>query len=240
MVTSTTADLAGLLGLTDYEARAYLGLLREGPLTGYAVAKASGIPTSKSYEAVDGLARKGGATLLPGDPPRHAAVPPDALLSQARQKHAQALEQLGDTLAQAARPTPGSDILPLWRAGRDAGLAQTTARIGLAARTVVAALPSAVRDVLEPPLTDAAQRGVLVQSVGSGDSTLTVLIDDREAVVASLAEPAEFVGTANHALLSLCRMRLRDASVSPFLRPSEDAAEWLRWEEQKALRLLRR
>jgi len=240
VVTNTTTELAGLLGLTDYEARAYLGLLREGPLTGYAVAKASGIPTSKSYEAVDGLARKGGATLLPGDPPRHAAVPPNALLAQARQKHAQALEHLGDILAQAARPAPGGDTLPLWRAGRDAGLAQAAARIGLALRSILAALPPAVRDALEPSLTEAAQRGVLVQSVGSGDSTLTVLLDDREAIIASLAEPAEFLGTSNPALLSLCRMRLRDASVSPFLRPSEDAAEWLRWEERKALRLLGR
>lgn len=240
MVTNATTDLASLLGLTDYEARAYLGLLREGPLTGYAVAKASGIPTSKSYEAVDGLARKGGATLLPGDPPRHAAVPPDALLAQARQKHAQALDHLGGALAQAARPAGRADTLPLWRAGRDAGLAQTAARLSLALRSVIAALPSAVRDTLEPSLTDAAQRGVLVQSVGSGDHTLTMLIDDREAILASLSEPAEFIGTANPALLSLCRMRLRDASVSPYLRPSEDAAEWLRWEEQKALRLLQR
>ncbi len=240
MVTNTTTELAHLLGLTDYEARAYLGLLREGPLTGYAVAKASGIPSSKSYEAVDGLARKGGATLLPGDPPRHAAVPPDALLAQARQKHAQALEQLGDTLAQAARPAPGGDTLPLWRAGRDAGLAQTASRIAQAARSVVAALPPGARDALEPLLTDAAQRGVLVQIVGSGDSALTLLLDDREAVIASLTEPAEFLGTSNPALLSLCRMRLRDASVSPFLRPSEEAAEWLRWDEQKALRLLQR
>lgn len=240
MVTNTTTDLAGLLGLTDYEARAYLGLLREGPLTGYAVAKASGIPSSKSYEAVDGLARKGGATLLPGDPPRHAAVPPDALLAQARHKHALALDLLGSTLTQAARPAPGSDTLPLWRAGQDAGLAQTASRIGQAQRSIVAALPPAVRDTLEPSLTEAAQRGVLVQSVGSGDSTLTVLVDDREAVIASLAEPAEFVGTSNPALLALCRMRLRDASISPFLRPSEEAAEWLRWEEQKALRLLQR
>ncbi len=240
MVTNTTTELAGLLGLTDYEARAYIGLLREGPLTGYAVAKASGIPTSKSYEAVDGLARKGGATLLPGDPPRHAAVPPDALLAQARQKHAQALEQLGEILAQASRPAPGSDTLPLWRAGQDAGLAQTAARLGLAARSIVAALPPVVRDTFEPLLADAAQRGVLVQSVGSGDSTLTVLVDDREAIIASLAEPAEFLGTSNPALLSLCRMRLRDASISPFLRPSEEAAEWLRWEEKKALRLLHR
>lgn len=238
MVNNNAQELAGLLGLTDYEARAYLGLLREGPLTGYAVAKASGIPTSKSYEAVDGLARKGGATLLPGDPPRHAAVPPDALIAHARHRHAQALDALNAALSDAAQAAPGSDVPPLWRAGMDAGLAQTAARIGTATRTIVGALPLAARDALEPAFSEAAGRGVLVQSVGSGDTHLTLLLDDREAILASFSPPAEFIGTGSSALLSLCRARLRDASVSPFLRPPDEASEWLRWEEQKGRRLL--
>lgn len=239
MVNNVEQKLTGLLGLTDYEARAYVALLREGALTSYAVAKASGIPVSKSYEAVEGLARKGGAVLLPGSPSRHSAVPPDALLTGVRQRYSSALESLSAALADL--PAHAEQAVPaLWHAGPEAGLAQTAARLGTAQRTVVGALPPAGREALEAALADAARRGVLVQIVSSGDDSLTLLLDDREAILASLQAPdAEVVGSGNPALVALCRTRLRGASASPFLRPSEDVAQWLRWEEQKGLRLLK-
>jgi sugar-specific transcriptional regulator TrmB len=239
VVNSLTQELAGLLGLTDYEARAYLGLLREGPLTGYAMSKASGIPTSKSYEAAEGLARKGGAVTLPGEPVRYAAIPPDALLSQARHRHTAALEHLAATLADlSSAADPAEAVPPLWHATSEAGLAHTAGRLAAARRSIIGALPSVARDALETALTAAAGRGVLVQIVSSGDDLMTLLLDDREAILASLGDPPEIIGTGNPAAVALSRMRLRAASASPFLRPSDDMAEWLRWEEQKGLRLL--
>ena len=239
VVNNVAQKLVGLLNLTEYEARAYLGLVEQGVLTGYAVAKATHIPASKSYEAVDGLARKGGAVVLPGDPVRYAAVPADALLLQAQQRHAADLESLRTALSEAAEAAATLDELPpLWRAGREAGLAQSASRIGTARRSVIGAVPVETRSAFEQPIADAARRGVLVQIVGSGDEALTLLIDDHEAIIGSLADPIEIVGTGNPAIVALCRTRLRAASSSPFLRPADDVAEWLRWEEQKGLRLL--
>ena len=40
------------LGLSEYEAKAYVALLAENPLTAYEIAKNSGIPTSKIYEVI--------------------------------------------------------------------------------------------------------------------------------------------------------------------------------------------
>ena len=40
------------LGFSEYEAKAYIALLKESPLTAYEVAKSSGIPTSKIYEVI--------------------------------------------------------------------------------------------------------------------------------------------------------------------------------------------
>lgn len=239
MVNNLSKELARLLGLTDYEARAYLGLLRTGPATGYAAAKAFGIPTSKSYEAVEGLARKGGAVTFPGDPLRYAAVAPDILLDQMRRKHAADLERLGESLAAIADSVHRDELLPLWHSGAEPGLSQSAQRIGAAHRSIIGALPSAARDALESALGEAAQRGVLVQIVSSGDDLMTVLIDDREAIVGVFSDEAEVIGSGNTAVIALCRIRLRAASSSPFLRPSEDVAEWLRWEEQKGLRLLK-
>ncbi len=43
------------LGLSEYEARAYLALLKDYPCTAYELAKYSGIPTSKIYEVIKKL-----------------------------------------------------------------------------------------------------------------------------------------------------------------------------------------
>jgi sugar-specific transcriptional regulator TrmB len=40
------------LGFSEYEAKAYIALLKEHPLTAYEIAKKSGIPTSKIYEVI--------------------------------------------------------------------------------------------------------------------------------------------------------------------------------------------
>lgn len=40
------------LGLSEYEARAYIALLKDNPSTAYEIARSSGIPTSKVYEVI--------------------------------------------------------------------------------------------------------------------------------------------------------------------------------------------
>lgn len=46
------------IGLSEYEARAYAALIEKSPATGYELAKASGIPTSKIYEVLSRLSKK--------------------------------------------------------------------------------------------------------------------------------------------------------------------------------------
>lgn len=46
------------LGLTEYESKAYLALLKEYPQNGYTLSKNSGIPRSRIYEVLDGLTKK--------------------------------------------------------------------------------------------------------------------------------------------------------------------------------------
>lgn len=46
------------LGLTEYEVKAYLSLLENNPLNGYALSKQSGIPRSRIYEIIDSLKKK--------------------------------------------------------------------------------------------------------------------------------------------------------------------------------------
>lgn len=55
-----TASLQSL-GFSDYEAKAYVSLLIQGPQTGYQVAKASGVPRPNIYRVLDLLERRGAA-----------------------------------------------------------------------------------------------------------------------------------------------------------------------------------
>ena len=62
-------------GLTRQEAVIYLSLNRNKELTGYEVAKLTGISRSNVYNALSGLTDKGAAYLMEGNAARYSAVP---------------------------------------------------------------------------------------------------------------------------------------------------------------------
>jgi predicted transcriptional regulator len=69
------------LGFGDYEARAYAGLLQRSPLTGYELAKITGVPRANIYDIFPRLEERGAIVRL--DSPsgaRYSAVPPSELL----------------------------------------------------------------------------------------------------------------------------------------------------------------
>ncbi len=53
------------LGFSNYEAKAYLALLRDAPVTGYQLSKISGVPRSRIYETLEKLTRQGFVFSLP-------------------------------------------------------------------------------------------------------------------------------------------------------------------------------
>lgn len=61
-------------GLTKNESELYIVLCREGELTGYEAAKASGISRANAYQVLSGLVHKGGAYIMEGAVPRYVAV----------------------------------------------------------------------------------------------------------------------------------------------------------------------
>lgn len=75
-----TAQQLVELGFSHYEARAYLGLLGQDPMTGYALANATRIPQPKVYETLRRLVHKRAAVQVGDEPARFVAVPPEHLL----------------------------------------------------------------------------------------------------------------------------------------------------------------
>jgi sugar-specific transcriptional regulator TrmB len=102
------------LGLTSYEAGAYLALTRRGRATGAEVARLAGLPRQRVYDVLDGLVSRGLATVEPGRPARFAAVAPEAALGALLAAHRANLERLEQAAAAAV-----AELTPAYRAGRD-------------------------------------------------------------------------------------------------------------------------
>jgi sugar-specific transcriptional regulator TrmB len=68
------------LGLTDYEARIYLVLVRKGPVKASELSFFGQIPRAKTYGVINELERKGLVQIIPGKPEAYAAVSPGEVL----------------------------------------------------------------------------------------------------------------------------------------------------------------
>jgi sugar-specific transcriptional regulator TrmB len=102
------------LGFSHYEARAYVGLLGQEPMTGYALSNLTGIPQPKVYETLRRLARKGAAVPIGGEPARYVALPPTQLLAQLETDFRRRLADAQVELMRSAERTGQGDfrVLP--------------------------------------------------------------------------------------------------------------------------------
>ena len=88
------------LGFSEYEAKAYIALLRESPVTGYQLAKLSGVPRSMIYEVLGKLTARGAAmTLRTGGSTKYAPVPAAEFLDQLHRENEQIIDSLKDALS---------------------------------------------------------------------------------------------------------------------------------------------
>lgn len=75
MEENTVFDKLGMFGLTRQEANIYVCLCQNGELTGYEVAKLTGISRSNVYSGLCALTDKGAAYLAEGNSSKYVAVP---------------------------------------------------------------------------------------------------------------------------------------------------------------------
>src|SRR4051812_20801461 len=89
------------LGLSGYEAKAYVALITAGrPLNGYEVAKLSGVPRSTVYETLGKLVARGAAfeVRAEADALAYLALPAESLLARMRRDFEQRMSQLDEAL----------------------------------------------------------------------------------------------------------------------------------------------
>lgn len=158
------------VGLSEYEAKAYIALIKDHPATAYEVSKSSGIPTSKIYEVLGRLLEK--KFIHPanqegnGKTRRYLPVSADEVLEQYRdstQKLVESLKQDFGTLGQS--PEPGY----AWSILDDESLILKAQRMIQEARSVILlSIWPHEFEKLEAALREAEGRGVRIAVIHFG------------------------------------------------------------------------
>ena len=149
------------LGFSEYEAKAYLALLRDSPATGYQISKASGVPRSMIYEVLGKLGARGAAMTLHSEGGnRYAAVPATEFLGQLEREHEMLVSSLKDDLkALSSAPT----LEHVWSIGGNENvMAKAKEMIDRSARRIHLALMPQTFPSLRGALRLAVDRGVRV------------------------------------------------------------------------------
>jgi len=198
------------LGFSTYEARAYLGLLKQNPITGYQLSKLTGVPRSRVYETLERLTAKGYAVMLRTEPAEYSPLAVSELLAHLQEQFTGTLSTLETELRKVlTAPTTES----IWNLRGRADILQR-------ARTMVSRAQESVYLVgwgvslreLQPELEAAAVRGVRIVMISCGgnappigahyqhafeselvqqcDTSINVVVDGMEVLVGQI-EPAE-------------------------------------------------
>ena len=146
------------IGLSPYEARAYLTLLANQPVNGYDLARLSGIPSSKIYETLKRLVSKGVALSSASVPIVYRALPPDELIAGIRRQTERSLEFLEGVLpGLAVKPSSGM----VWRLNDRAAILDRLREMVLnALGEVFLSVWPAESGALTDPVKRARERGV--------------------------------------------------------------------------------
>lgn len=91
------------LGLSNYEARAYLAALNQPPLTGYKLSQLSGVPRSRIYETIEKLISKGLLVFQTGKKNFVSPLDFQSFLSRIEKENSESIKYLKENLPKANR-----------------------------------------------------------------------------------------------------------------------------------------
>ncbi len=87
------------LGFTKYEAKAYVSLLHQYPVTRYELSKKSGVPRSAIYDVIRRLESYGAVSVMSTNPEKYVPLPPQQFLKMLNHRYSQKLEVFQKSLS---------------------------------------------------------------------------------------------------------------------------------------------
>ncbi len=210
----------GKIGFSEYEAKAYVALLGKSPVSGYELAKLSGVPRSMIYETVGKLVARGAAMTLPKEGgAKYAPVPAADFLDQLHREHAALTTTLKDDLtALSAAP----DLEYVWNIeGHENVMAKAIEMIEQAKGQIYLALLPETFLALQTALVTAVQRGVRVVIY----TTANIDLPGGQIVVAHVSE--ETLGQARGLGVVLV-IDSEEVLIGEWLTEAQAWASWTR------------
>jgi sugar-specific transcriptional regulator TrmB len=149
------------IGFSEYEAKAYLALLRASPVTGYQISKDSGVPRSMIYEVLGKLTARGAAiTLRKEGGTLYAPVSAQEFFDQLHREHGELVDALKEDLSDLDTI---EDREYVWNIeGHENIMAKAREMTGHARERIYLSLLPATFPALRPGLEEAIRRGVQV------------------------------------------------------------------------------
>jgi sugar-specific transcriptional regulator TrmB len=214
------------IGFTEYDARVYLALLHVYPATGYQISKESGVPRSMTYETLARLVGRGAVLKsTSGKISHYRPLPPDVLLARLQEEHNTRVTKLNNGLSRLYEAHPEE---ALWSInGRSSVLPYALDMIGSADSELMLVLPDRDLPDLQQGLREAFERGLKISALLTGTAqlgfgevayhpqreselqklteSLVIIVDEREALIASGAEQLKATVTTNADLVLFAR-----------------------------------
>jgi sugar-specific transcriptional regulator TrmB len=193
------AEVLGKVGLTQYEARAYIALVARGVGDASTLATAAGIPRTSAYKVLESLAGKGYASPTGGKPILFRPTPPLDVAETLKGAIQEVFEQLATLHRVVAEH--GEPQLVYLLSGREKVVAKVGDLLDQSARTFILTTPQVaeVRDELGKKIQHAVKRGVRVTFV---TAPLQRVPEGVEYVPRENLLATEVLADGEHALLA--------------------------------------
>jgi Cd2+/Zn2+-exporting ATPase len=214
------------LGLTEYEGKIYLALLKESPTNGYQLSKRTGVPRSMVYEALGRLHARG-AVLKSGDERTtiYRPLPPEQLLERYDRHHRQLIDNLQDSLTNIYDSQAEEALWSI--SGQEAIYSYASQLIQRAASEIYLVMGDQALEQFSADILTIYAKGVSVGALLTGDGELecdqvshhppaeseiqglehmlVVVVDGEECLIANLERDMTATVTTNKNLVLISR-----------------------------------
>lgn len=160
------------IGFTQYESQVYLALLQQSHITGYELARLSGVPASKIYQILNKLIDKEMILVVDSEPRKYVPLPPEEILSRLKGDYLNTVDNLTDKLGHLYAREESSENY-IWNlSGRTEIIRKLTEFIGQAREHLYLSVWDEEVDEISEALLQAAAEDVRLTIVHFGEKLL--------------------------------------------------------------------
>ena len=162
------------LNFTQYESKAYLSLLQQGNISGYELAKNSGIPASKIYQVLNKLIEKEVILALDSEPTKYTPIPPEDILTRFKEDYLETIDSLNKSLNDIYKKQGTTDNY-IWNVnGREAILRRVIEFINQAENQVYLSVWDEEVEEIKGALVETFSKGIGISIVHYGENLLGI------------------------------------------------------------------